>query len=78
MDAIWQHRKEYNRNIVIKKVADAFDSIIIDIQAMQNIRKLSQETPEDNERSYLPLTEAEHQRGPYTQDDFYGTQRGRV
>jgi SpoVK/Ycf46/Vps4 family AAA+-type ATPase len=75
MDAIWQHRREYNRNIVVKKVADAFDTIIADIQTMQTIRKLSQETGEENERSYLPLNEAEHQE-PYTPDFYRHVQRG--
>ena len=74
MDAIWQHRQDYNRNVVVKKVADAFDSIIVDIQAMQNIRKLSQETPEEDDRSYMQLMEAEHPRGPFTQDNFAATQ----
>jgi hypothetical protein len=77
MDAIWQHRQDYNRNVVVKKVADAFDSIIVDIQTMQNIRKLSQETPEEDDRSYLQLMEAEHPRGPFTQDNFAATQTHR-
>ena len=46
MDAIWKHRADYNRNVVIHKVQDAFNAIIVDIQAMQQILKWSQE---DNE-----------------------------
>jgi SpoVK/Ycf46/Vps4 family AAA+-type ATPase len=76
MDAIWHHRQDYNRNVVVKKVADAFDSIIVDIQTMQNIRKLSQDTPEPDDRSYFQL-ETEHPQGPFTQDNFAATQTHR-
>ena len=43
MDAIWQHRADYNRNAVLKSVGEAFNIIIRDIQAMQDILKSSQE-----------------------------------
>ncbi|KAF2030362.1 AAA-domain-containing protein [Setomelanomma holmii] len=46
MDAIWKHRSDYNRNVVLHKVQDAFNVIIEDIQAMQRILKFSQEEPE--------------------------------
>jgi SpoVK/Ycf46/Vps4 family AAA+-type ATPase len=55
MDAIWKHRAEYNRNIVLQKVTDAFNVIIADIQAMQEIRKPSQEEEEEAlRRQYQP------------------------
>jgi hypothetical protein len=50
MDAIWQHRADYNRNVVLHKVQDAFNEIIADIQVMQEIMQVSmtrtQDTPE--------------------------------
>jgi hypothetical protein len=46
MDAIWKHRSDYNRNVVLHEVSSAFNVIIADIQVMQQIMKLSQETPE--------------------------------
>jgi hypothetical protein len=46
MDAIWRHRTDYNRNVVLHKVQDAFNEIIQDIQVMQQILRFSQETPE--------------------------------
>jgi hypothetical protein len=46
MDAIWRNRTEYNRNVVLHKVQDAFNEIIADIQVMQQILRFSQETPE--------------------------------
>jgi len=48
MDAIWRNRANYNRNQVIHTVQEAFNSIIVDIQAMQEILKWSQEDPEDD------------------------------
>jgi SpoVK/Ycf46/Vps4 family AAA+-type ATPase len=46
MDAIWKHRTDYNRVVVLHKVQDAFNAIISDISAMQEILKGSQESPE--------------------------------
>jgi SpoVK/Ycf46/Vps4 family AAA+-type ATPase len=46
MDAIWRNRVDYNRNVVLHKVQDAFNDIIADIQTMQEIMRSSQETPE--------------------------------
>jgi hypothetical protein len=46
MDAIWRNRTDYNRNVVLHKVQDAFNAIIMDISVMQQILKSSQETPE--------------------------------
>jgi hypothetical protein len=46
MDAIWKNRTDYNRNVVLHKVQDAFNTIIEDISIMQQILKSSQETPE--------------------------------
>lgn len=46
MDAIWQNRADYNRNVVLHRVQDAFNEIIADIQAMQQIMQASQDTPE--------------------------------
>jgi hypothetical protein len=46
MDAIWKNRSDYNRNVVLHKVQDAFNKIISDISVMQQILKSSQETPE--------------------------------
>jgi hypothetical protein len=42
MEAIWAHRGEFNRNVVIHRVTDAFNEIIEDIQSMQKIMKASQ------------------------------------
>lgn len=49
MDAIWKNRADYNRNKVIHKVQDAFNNIIVDIQAMQQILKWSQD---DSDQAY--------------------------
>jgi hypothetical protein len=46
MDAIWKNRSDYNRNVVLHKVQDAFNKIITDISVMQQILRSSQETPE--------------------------------
>jgi SpoVK/Ycf46/Vps4 family AAA+-type ATPase len=53
MDAIWRNRGDYNRNVVLHKVQDAFNEIIADIQVMQDILKSSQDTPEP-ESQYPP------------------------
>ncbi|KAH8726823.1 hypothetical protein GQ44DRAFT_770760 [Phaeosphaeriaceae sp. PMI808] len=52
MDAIWKNRTDYNRNVVLHKVQDAFNVIIEDIVAMQQILRWSQETPEPEETQY--------------------------
>ncbi|CBX94563.1 hypothetical protein LEMA_P120540.1 [Plenodomus lingam JN3] len=44
MDALWKHRADYNRNVVLQRVQDAFNVIIEDIQNMQKILKSSQES----------------------------------
>ncbi|KAJ4374129.1 TAT-binding protein-like protein 7, AAA ATPase [Neocucurbitaria cava] len=46
MDAIWKHRADYNRNVVLQQVKEAFNVIIEDIQIMQKILKSSQEDEE--------------------------------
>ncbi|KAF2192744.1 AAA-domain-containing protein [Zopfia rhizophila CBS 207.26] len=45
MDAVWKVRGEYNRNVVLHKVREAFNEIIADIQQMQELMKPSQEEP---------------------------------
>ncbi|KAF2003896.1 AAA-domain-containing protein [Amniculicola lignicola CBS 123094] len=49
METIWACRGEYNRNVVIQKVADAFNEIIQDIQTMQKVLKASQEVPQETQ-----------------------------
>jgi hypothetical protein len=66
MDAIWKHRSDYNRNVVLKEVTEAFNVIIRDIQTMQEILKSSQEEEEAEVRRYM------------TQPDWFSqTQGGR-
>lgn len=43
MDTIWKHRAEWNRNVVMHKVSEAFNEIISDIETMQQINKSSQD-----------------------------------
>lgn len=45
MDTIWKSKNEYNRNVVIHKVQDAFNACIADIQMMQRILNPSQPEP---------------------------------
>lgn len=45
MDTIWKSKGEYNRNIVIHRVSDAFNTCIADIQLMQRILNPSQPEP---------------------------------
>jgi SpoVK/Ycf46/Vps4 family AAA+-type ATPase len=52
MEAIWAHRGEYNRNVVMHRVQDAFNGIIADIQNMQKIMKASQESPRLHSYAY--------------------------
>ncbi|KAH7078799.1 hypothetical protein BKA63DRAFT_507132 [Paraphoma chrysanthemicola] len=68
MDAIWRHRKDYNRNVVLHKVQDAFNEIIRDIEIMQQILRYSQETPE-------PETQYTSAQGPVvSRPTPFGTQ----
>jgi ATPase family AAA domain-containing protein 2 len=46
MDAIWKQRAEWNRNVVLHEVKDAFNEIIADIQAMQAMLKQDQNEEE--------------------------------
>ncbi|EFQ90217.1 hypothetical protein CFE70_008810 [Pyrenophora teres f. teres 0-1] len=62
MDAIWKHRADYNRNVVLKEVTEAFNAIIKDIQTMQEILKSSQEEEE---------AELRRQYHTSTQDDWF-------
>ena len=55
MDAIWKHRSDYNRNLVLKEVTEAFNVIIKDIETMQEILKSSQEEEEAELRRQVPL-----------------------
>ena len=65
MDSIWAHRREYNRNKVISAVADAFNVIIEDIDAIQKILQQSQEN--EVEQQHIQYEFDASQRGPYTQ-----------
>lgn len=78
MDAIWKHRTNYNRNVVLQYVKDAFNDIIKDIQEMQKILKSSQEELEElQQREYYSRYDTQQvgftQRGlpPPSQDDFF-------
>ncbi|KAF2476477.1 ATPase family AAA domain-containing protein 2 [Lindgomyces ingoldianus] len=67
MDAIWKHRAEYNRNVVLQKVADSFNEIIADIQMMQIILKSSQEELQESDpQSQYPYPRIEDWRGRET------------
>ncbi|KAF1841747.1 ATPase family AAA domain-containing protein 2 [Cucurbitaria berberidis CBS 394.84] len=74
MDAIWKHRADYNRNVVLQKVKEAFNVIIEDIQAMQQILKCSQEELEAQTAHYHGYGGAT-QLGlpPPSQDDWFPT-----
>ena len=63
MDAIWKHRTDYNRNVVLHKVQDAFNTIIEDISTMQQILKLSQETPEPETETQYTSAQAPRRPG---------------
>lgn len=67
MDAIWKYRFEYNRNVVLKEVTEAFNVIINDIQTMQEILKSSQEEEEAELRRQYPST----------QDDWFSQTQSR-
>lgn len=43
MDAIYSTREQWNRNLVIKAVSDAFNECVSDIEACQRVLKASQE-----------------------------------
>lgn len=66
MEAIWKQRAEWNRNVVLHNVKDAFNDIMADIQAMQAILKSSQEL-EDEEMEGL-----QHTQAPMSQVPAYG------
>lgn len=68
MDAIWKHRADYNRNVVLKEVTEAFNVIIKDIQTMQEILKSSQEEEE---------AELRRQYHTSTQDDWFSQTQAR-
>ncbi|KAF2823270.1 AAA-domain-containing protein [Ophiobolus disseminans] len=57
MDAIWKNRTDYNRNKVVHHVQNAFNTIIVDIQAMQQILKWSQDDQDyqDHEERYTQV-----------------------
>ncbi|KAL5117649.1 TAT-binding protein-like protein 7, AAA ATPase [Pleosporales sp. CAS-2024a] len=77
MDAIWKNRTEYNRNVVLHKVQDAFNAIIEDILVMQQILKPSQETPEPEGTQYTSAPGPSVSRRPShlpVADDGYMTQ----
>jgi SpoVK/Ycf46/Vps4 family AAA+-type ATPase len=57
MDAIWKNRANYNRNVVIHAVQEAFNLIIVDIQAMQEILTWSQEKGEQEFGTQYPNTQ---------------------
>jgi len=82
MDAIWKNRADYNRNVVIHKVQDAFNAIIVDIQAMQQILKWSQEENEyhEHEERY-PIVQAPAPRRPVfpppSDEGYHGITQGR-
>ena len=67
MDAIWKHRSDYNRNVVLKEVTEAFNVIINDIQTMQEILKSSQEEEEAEMRRQYQST----------QDDWFSQTQAR-
>jgi SpoVK/Ycf46/Vps4 family AAA+-type ATPase len=58
MDAIWKQRAEWNREVVLHEVKDAFNDIIADIVAMQAILRLSQEEDSEEESDLQPHTQA--------------------
>ncbi|CAO2657381.1 Nn.00g035070.m01.CDS01 [Neocucurbitaria sp. VM-36] len=77
MDAIWKHRADYNRNVVLQQVKEAFNVIIEDIQVMQKILKSSQEELETQSALYHGYGGGT-QLGlpPPSQDDWYPTAQG--
>ncbi|KAF2132214.1 AAA-domain-containing protein [Dothidotthia symphoricarpi CBS 119687] len=90
MEAIWTHRRDYNRNRVVQRVTDAFNEIIEDIQAMQDILKSSQEEEEAEEESrymrfdqptqitqaYPPLTQPPIGGPGVTQSEYWAATPG--
>ena len=71
MDAIWKHRAEYNRNIVLQQVKDSFNVIITDIQTMQQILKSSQEEEEAQNARYSGYVSTQLGLSAPSQDDWY-------
>ncbi|KAF4554194.1 ATPase-like protein 13 [Elsinoe fawcettii] len=51
MRAIWDTKREWNRNRVVKHVGDMFNETVADIESMQEVAKSTQE--EEEERRYL-------------------------
>ncbi|KAF1938654.1 AAA-domain-containing protein [Clathrospora elynae] len=68
MDAIWKHRADYNRNVVLQQVKEAFNVIIKDIQEMQEILKSSQEKDRLQQQYY---------QGGETQHDWFSQSQAR-
>ncbi len=71
MDSIWKHRADYNRNVVLQHVKDAFNVIIQDIQHMQQILKSSQEEEEAQNARYLGYGGTQLGMTAQSQDDWY-------
>ncbi|KAF1913922.1 hypothetical protein BDU57DRAFT_327367 [Ampelomyces quisqualis] len=79
MDAIWKNRSDYNRNVVLHEVSLAFNVIIDDIMAMQQILKSSQETPEPETQYTSVHGLGLSRRTGYLEsrdDGYIGTQQG--
>lgn len=74
MDAIWHQRAEYNRDVVVRSVGDAFNVIIKDIQAMQEILKSSQELLEAQVHQYQNRFDGGVQFAAHTQQDWSQSQ----
>jgi SpoVK/Ycf46/Vps4 family AAA+-type ATPase len=77
MDAIWKNRTEYNRNVVLHRVQDAFNEIIDDISVMQQILKFSQDTPEPEIGTQFtspqgPGTSRQQGHLPHTDEGYLG------
>ncbi|CAI6336073.1 unnamed protein product [Periconia digitata] len=80
MDAIWKHRAEWNRNVVLHNATAAFNDIILDIDEMQTILHPTQ--PKNQNQIYDDEVTAENVRPRYARDEstrqmppFAGKQR---
>jgi SpoVK/Ycf46/Vps4 family AAA+-type ATPase len=73
MGAVWKGRAEYNRNVVIHQVTDAFNAVINDINITQRILKPSQETPE---HSQAPSSMHQFAEGTQVPVEPWGFARG--
>lgn len=72
MDCIWKHRADYNRNVVLQQVKEAFNVIIKDIQTMQQILKSSQDEEEAQNARYLGYgVGTQPGLPPASQDDWF-------